>query len=131
MSGYNQNQNNPTGIWQHIWVTLTLQALEQLSNKKYLSAWETLKLLTKEIPPECEQDCKPQYEKITKIIQQIYQIKGNTLKNVTDTQMYRIQRDLPEPLIEFLGTIRKSLFDNGWINKSFGAKPKFEGGGTL
>ncbi len=131
MTEYSQNQNNPTGIWQHIWVTLTLQAIEQYSKKQYLSMWETLKILKKEIPPECENDCEAQYTKITQIVQEINKITGNKLQSVKDIYAYRVYRDLPEPLLDLLGQIRKSLFEKGWINKNFGAKPKFGGTGTL
>jgi hypothetical protein len=123
MTEYSQNQNNPTGIWQHIWVTLTLQAIEQYSKKQYLSMWETLKILKKEIPPECEKDCEVQYTKITQIVQEINKITGNKLQSVKDTYAYRVYRDLPEPLLDLLGQIRKSLFEKGWINKNFQIQP--------
>lgn len=119
----NQNQNNPTGIWQHIWVTLIIQALEEYKRNDYVGCYNTTKLLKTQLPPECETEITEKFNVIIKILKKISETKGSTLQQVQDKQIYLIHNELPEPLLELLGAVRKSLFDKGWINKNFGASP--------
>lgn len=123
MTEYSQNQNNPTGIWQHIWVTLTMKYLEYMAQKNYLGAWETLKDYKEELPPECAEECKKLYENIESLISEIYTIKGNSLQTVKEKQAYLTHQKLPQPLRELKGQITQSLFDNNWINKNFHIQP--------
>jgi hypothetical protein len=121
---YGQNQNNPTGIWQHIWITLTMKYLENMAEKNYLGAWEALKDYKEELPPECATEAEELYKKIESIINEIYTLKGNSLQTVKEKQAYLIHQKLPQPLRELKGKITKSLFDNGWINKNFTIHPR-------
>lgn len=129
MSEHTQNQNNPTGIWQHIWVTLTMQALTEYKEKKYLACWETIKLLKAELPPECEAEIQQEYNKIKIIMKK--QIPGFNQQNVVERRTAYLQAELPDPLLEIIGDIRHTLFKNNWINKNFSAKPVFEKKGHL
>ncbi len=125
MTEYNQNQANPAGIWQHIWVTLTMKYLEQMNAKLYMNAWSTLLDYREELPPDCQPDCEPFYQKIDAIIQEITAVKGNTLQEVEEKQAYFIYKKMPKPLRELKGQITKSLFDHNWINKDFSVKPRY------
>jgi hypothetical protein len=129
MSEYSQNQNNPSGIWQHIWVTLTMQALDAFNQKKYITAYNVLLTYKTQLPPECEKECQTKYEEIQKIIGA--QTEGYSQENAEEKRTAYLHKELPKKILELLATIRNSLFEHGWINKSFGAKPKFSGGGTL
>ncbi len=129
MSEYGQNQNNPSGIWQHIWVTLKMQALEELHAKKYLAAWDTIQSLVDELPPDCQTDCLKMCRQIEEIVK--VNPHGYSSNNVLQNRLKHIETNLPKPLRDLMREITASLFRNGWINKNFGAKPKFSGGGTL
>lgn len=118
---YNQNQNNPSGIWQHIWVTLTIQALNEYSQRQYEKCFKTLQLLKSQLPPECAKDVSQKFEQITKIIQT--PVTGYNLQDAQEKRLIHITREIPTTLIELLGNITNSLYTHNWINKSFNVAP--------
>lgn len=114
---------NPSGIWQAIWVDLIKTINENLitgTANTFRIAWRSLLVLQKTIPPQCIEDTKEEYKKA---------------KETMDFKSYnkdkQLEIDAPYALREVLGAVIFSLFDRGWINKDFGIKPKFDGGGEL
>lgn len=130
MSEYSQNQNNPAGIWQHIWVTQKIKAIEEIHQRQYIEAADTLKLLMDELPPECYTECQEKYMTIDKIINQ--SSSGYTLSDAQEIHAHYLYVNLPTPLHELMRAITTSLFIHGWINKTdFSGKPKYEKKGHL
>lgn len=133
MSEFSQNQNNPTGIWQSMWCDLFKQFFDQYTTKNYLGAFETLKILKKSIPPECEKDVTLDFEKVSSVFNKTGKPTYGywAYEEAQFNKMHRIITETPMLLLELLGSIRNSLYEKGWINKNFGAKPRFEKKGHL
>lgn len=112
------SQPNPSGIWQALWLKLISQALEQTAFRQYLDAWETLKLLKTQLPPECEKDCKKGYMDAEKVFSQ--QIQRFSLNQTIRARANYISKNAPNVLLQLLGDIRTSLYEHKWITKDTG-----------
>lgn len=135
MSYLETNQNsqpqnpNPTGIWQSLWLKLISQALDEISQRRYVSAWQTLQLLRTQIPPECEQEVKKYYDAIEPIVNK--QFRGNNLQEAQELRAHYIFLKMQTPLLELLSAIRTSLYEHNWINKDFTVRARITQGAQL
>lgn len=133
MTENSQNQNNPTGIWQSMWCNLFTLFFNQFSERKYTASYETLKMLKKSIPPECEKDVDSEFEKVAKVFKKPA-LPASGYWAYDDAQFnkqHQIITETPTLLLNLIGLIRNSLYEKGWINKNFGAKPRYEKKGHL
>ena len=119
--GYSYNSQNPSGIWQGIWAQCFTQTLYAMSEGNYAVAYNRLLDLQSMLPPECNAETKAAYEKAEKII--CREVAGYS---TTQREFYAKQytkQYAPPAIRELMATVISSLFNKGWINKNFGAKP--------
>lgn len=128
------NEQNPSGIWQKLWVDLitnfnVIMASPIINSpNKYEKAWQTQELLHGQIPPECQQDTQETFKKTKEVMQ-----RKVTGYDAVDRARYKQQTNYleREALLNLNTETIISLFAHKWINKSFGAKPRFERKGHL
>lgn len=132
------NNNNPFGIWQSIWADQIKLFNQEMINAvtsyqpyiNYLLAFTALNSLNVEIPEECQEDAKTQFQEVTKIFNKPK--TGPTFIAQEKNKRNQIIRESANYLWATMGTIIKSLHKHGWINKpDFNAQPKFERKGHL
>jgi hypothetical protein len=125
------NNNNPFGIWQSIWADQIKLFNEQMINAvtslqphtNYILAYTALQALNVEIPEECQQDAKKQFQEVIRIFTKpksgpnfVIQEKNKRKQIVCESSTF---------LWSTMGTIIKSLHARGWINKpDFSARPR-------
>ena len=118
-----QNQANPTGIWESMWLQLITDVIANLQQRNYFQAWQSLQLLEVVLPPEdVLPEVKPKFEVIRELMKK--QFRGYTLDEVTEKKNQHFYQVLPKPEFELLGAITASLFKNHWINKNFEVQPR-------
>ena len=122
-TNYN-NQNNPSGIWQTIWLKLIMEAIEEIINGNYVKSYLIMQILQQELPPDCETDTAEKYKEIEKIYQKGFEIKASDYVTAQTKQSAYFSKNLRTPLLTLLGTVRTSLFKNGWIHKDFTVRPR-------
>lgn len=110
-------QTNPTAIWQNLWCCLFKQAMDQFTDSNYPGCFKTLKMLKVQIPPECEKDVAETFEKA----QVVYEAKttGYNRSITQERKMWQIHNVFPPYLLDIMSAIRSSLYARGWINKTF------------
>jgi hypothetical protein len=133
MTERQNNNQNPSGIWQGIWANLIVEfniIMASRSPDKNLDAWKIICLLKRQIPPECQEDIKTNFKKLEEIMNKptggYSEIERRTAKRK------QIFAEAPNALLDLMGSIIKSLYERKWINKpDYNAQPKYEGRGTL
>lgn len=121
----NNNQNNPSGIWQGRWAKQLDLILECFYNFDYLNAWNALEDFKTILPPDCETDIEKVFQETKKAVFTTRQYSYIPEINVKQKQKTIYTTIIPKER-ELLTAIKKSLFDRGWINKNFSVKPRYE-----
>jgi hypothetical protein len=121
MTERQNNNQNPSGIWQGIWANLFIQIFTQMTENNYMGAWRSIELLKVSIPPECEEDIQKEYEKTSGIINKPAEAYG--LIEANKIKKNQLNSEAPPALLTLLGSIRKSLYNKHWINKDFSVQP--------
>jgi len=130
MTERQNNNQNPSGIWQGIWANLIIEFNVQMTSGNYLAAWETMKLITIEIPFECQKDIENHYKNTVKIMSK--PVSSYSYVMGVNSKKQQIYMEAPESLQKLMAEVIKSLYDRKWINRpDFNAQPKFEKKGHL
>lgn len=122
MSEIQQNQSNPTIIWQSIWGDLFRTIISQITENNFEGAYKTLELLKVMLPPECEKDIEEKYKEVKTLL--IKPSNGYNFDNAKENKKNQLYKDMPAALMTLMGEVRKTLYDRHWINKDFSIHPE-------
>ncbi|MGD0071391.1 MAG: hypothetical protein ABSB71_07945 [Candidatus Bathyarchaeia archaeon] len=122
MTERRSNDQNPSGIWQGIWANLYNQFFEQMTFGNYSAAWDTALSIQTVIPPDCQEDTKEEYDKVSQVFAK--PISSFHYASALQQKHRQINIETPKVLRDLIRAVTKSLYDKGWINKDFTAKPK-------
>ena len=128
---HQSNNNNPFGIWQSIWADQIKIFNEQMLNAvtssqpyiSYILAFTALQSLNVEIPEECQEDAKTEFQEVIRIFTKPKSGPNYVIQE--KNKRTQIIRESPIFLWHTIGIIIKSLHRHGWINKpDFSARPR-------
>jgi hypothetical protein len=88
---------------------------KRLADKQTIEAWQAIKTLYVELPPECQKQCQPHFEEAIQKLANINKIKGYKF---SDREVKIIQAKhayLQETNFELFNNFKNSLFDKGYL----------------
>lgn len=129
MSERQNNNQNPSGIWQGIWANLIVEfnlIMASRSPEKNLDAWKILNLLKRQIPPECQEDINNEFQKLNVIMNK--PVSGYSEIQRRSVKRKQIFQEAPDALLDLMGSIIKSLYERKWISRpDYTATPRSTG----
>jgi len=106
------------------YVTPTYQSLlilgldtvaRRLADKQVFEAWQALKTLYVELPPECQKECSKEFEKVKNKLSEIQKTKGYSYYAIS-TYVNRAKLVyLSEANLNLFNTFKNSLFTKGYL----------------
>jgi len=99
--------------------------LNALGDGNYKLAWERVQTYFEDVvPPDVEEECNVDYQKLKKIIEKSKMVKSIDTFCAASETYYNFTEVLSQELRAFMNKVKKSLFKNKWLTRE-GVSPRF------
>ena len=134
MAGQTSEYVNPEAkaTYQVVLNRIYLEYLERMFTRDYWAAWEAVKIWFEQLPRECQNEVKPEYEKCVLQVREVRNSNNQLDRNVRNASLRRDLGRTYYAMCHFLGDrFTHSLEAHGWLVKDASAHPKVRESGHL